>query len=132
MNTLKGKISAIEVNGSLTLVTANVDGIALKSIVIETPETAPYLKVGNAIKVLFKETEVIIGIGNISNISLQNRIPGKIASIEKGSLISKLTIKTKVGEITAVISTSAVELLNMLQGMEVTAMIKTNEILLSE
>ncbi len=132
MNTLKGKISAIEVNGSLTLVTANVDGIALKSIVIETPETAPYLKVGNAIKVLFKETEVIIGTGNISNISLQNRIPGKIASIEKGSLISKLTIKTKVGEITAVISTSAVELLNMLQGMEVTAMIKTNEILLSE
>ena len=132
MNTLKGKISNIEVNGSLTLVSVNVSGILLKSIVIETPETAPYLKVDNTIKVLFKETEVIIGRENISNISLQNRISGTIASIEKGTLVSKLTIKTKVGEIIAIISSSAVELLKAVPGLEVVAMIKTNEILLSE
>ena len=132
MNTLNGKISAIEVNGSLTSVAVKVNEIILKSIVIETPETVSYLKKGHDLKVLFKETEVIIGTGDTSNVSLQNKIPGSVISIEKGTLVSKITIESPVGNITAVISTSAVESLNLQKGQAVTAMIKTNEILLSE
>jgi molybdopterin-binding protein len=132
MNTLNGKISAIEVNGSLTSVAVKIGEITLKSIVIETPETVSYLEKGHDLKVLFKETEVIIGTGDTSNISLQNKIPGNVISIEKGTLVSKITIESKVGKITAVISTSAVESLNLEKGQAVTAMIKTNEILLSE
>ena len=132
MNTLNGKISAIEVNGSLTSVAVKVNEIILKSIVIETPETVSYLKKGHDLKVLFKETEVIIGTGDTSNVSLQNKIPGSVISIEKGTLVSKITIESPVGNITAVISTSAVESLNLRKTQRVTAMIKTNEILLSE
>ncbi len=132
MNTLQGQISNIEVNGSLALVTTKVNGIPFTSIVIETPETSSYLKLGNTIKVLFKETEVIITTGDVSGISLQNRVTGTIIQLEKGTLLSKITIGTTVGNITSVITTNAVEQLGIETNTSVTAMIKTNEILLSQ
>ncbi len=132
MNTLQGQISNIEVNGSLALITTKVNGIPFTAIVIETPETASYLKLGNTIKVLFKETEVIIATGDVSGISLQNRITGTIIQLEKGTLLSKITLGTTVGNITSVITTNAVEQLGIETNTSVTAMIKTNEILLSQ
>ncbi len=132
MNTLTGQISNIEVNGSLALVTTKVNGIPFTAIVIETPDTVAYLKTGNTIKILFKETEVIIATGDLPNISLQNRITGTIIQLEKGALLSKLTIGTTVGNVVSVITTKAVEQLKISTNTAVTAMIKTNEILLSE
>ena len=132
MNILTGQITALEVNGSLTLVTAKVDNVVFKSIVIETPQSASYLEVGREIKLLFKETEVIIASGTISNISLQNRITGSVSQIEKGTLLSRLTVRTPVGDIVSIITTKSVEQLKIIKGAKVTAMIKTNEITLSE
>jgi len=132
MNILTGQITALEVNGNLTLVTAKVDNVVFKSIVIETPQSASYLEVGREIKLLFKETEVIIASGTISNISLQNRITGSVSQIEKGTLLSRLTVRTPVGDIVSIITTKSVEQLKIIKGAKVTAMIKTNEITLSE
>src|SRR5665647_1430963 len=94
MNTLKGEIISIKVNGNLSLVTINVSDIIFKTIVIETPGTASYLKTGNKINVIFKETEVVIGKGLEHFVSLQNRLTGNIIGIENGALLSKLTIDT--------------------------------------
>ena len=132
MNILTGKITNLEVNGSLSLVSCLVNDLLFKAIVIETPETAAYLKKENSIKLLFKETEVIMATGDTSNISLQNKITGTVISIEKGKLLSQIVINSAVGTITSVITSGAVEQLNIEIGNEVTAMIKTNEILLSE
>ncbi len=132
MNTLSGQISNIEVNGSLALVTTKIHDVPFTAIVIENPETAPHLQVGNTINVLFKETEVIIAIGNPENISLQNKITGTIIQLEKGALLSKLTIGTAIGNIVSIITTKAVQQLHIEKGTTVTAMIKTNEILLSQ
>ena len=132
MNILTGKITNLEVNGSLSLVSCLVNDLLFKAIVIETPETAAYLKKENSIKLLFKETEVIMATGDTSNISLQNKITGTVISIEKGKLLSQIVINSAVGTITSVITSGAVEQLKIEIGKEVTAMIKTNEILLSE
>tara|TARA_R110000765_G_scaffold243995_1_gene346341 strand:+ start:29 stop:427 length:399 start_codon:yes stop_codon:yes gene_type:complete len=132
MNILTGKITNLEVNGSLSLVSCLVNDLLFKAIVIETPETAAYLKKENSIKLLFKETEVIMATGDTSNISLQNKITGTVISIEKGKLLSQIVINSAVGTITSVITSGAVEQLNIQVGNQVTAMIKTNEILLSE
>ena len=60
MNRLSGHISAIEISGSMSLVTIDIgQEIQLKSIIIETPETASYLVIGNEVLAIFKETEVI-------------------------------------------------------------------------
>ncbi|HEY8661558.1 MAG TPA: TOBE domain-containing protein [Hanamia sp.] len=132
MNTLKGEIISIKVNGNLSLVTINVSDIIFKTIVIENPDTASYLKTGNKINVIFKETEVVIGKGLEHFVSLQNRLTGNIIEIENGALLSKLTIDTPVGNIVAIITLDAVVQLKLQVGEIITAMIKTNEIMLSE
>jgi molybdate transport system regulatory protein len=132
MNIFKGAITSIRVSGSLSLAEINVSGILFKSIIIETPDTASWLKEGNEINVIFKETEVVIGKGPEHNVSMQNRIPGEILEIEKGALLSKLTISAAVGKIVAIITSSAVHQLQLQVGETVTAMIKTNEIMLSQ
>jgi len=131
MNIFKGKIEAVNVNGELSIITIKVKSISFTAIVIDTPVTAPYLKLGNPIKVIFKETEVIIGIGSVEGISLRNKLFGKVLSIESDNLLSKLIIQAKIGEITSIITSNSVKRLKIKIGTEVCAMIKTNELLLS-
>ena len=132
MNTFKGEIASIKVSGSLSLVEINVAGIFFKSIIIENRETAAWLEEGNDINIIFKETEVIIGKGTEHNVSMQNKIPGTICEIEEGALLSKLTVDTTVGKLIAIITSGAVHQLELQVGETVTAMIKTNEIMLSQ
>ncbi len=132
MNILKGNIESIAVNGDLSIVRVNVAGSVFSSIVIDTPETASFLKVNNEVKIIFKETEVIIGVGDMSGISLRNKMVGTVKSIDADILLSKLTLETPMGEITSIITSNAVEQLKIKPGMEVTAMVKTNELILSK
>lgn len=133
MNNLKGHITKIEVSGSLSLVSICInENITLKSIVIETPETALYLREGNSIQVLFKETEVVIGTLENHAISLQNRISGFVSEIAQGALISRVVVSSEVGNITAIISTNAIKQLEIHQDKKVMAMVKLNEIMLAE
>lgn len=108
-----------------------VSDIAFTSIVIETPETADYLKLGAPVKVMFKETEVIIGKSG-ADISLQNQIPVKVVAIEQGQLLSQLNLQYQGYHLCSIITTNAVKKLQLKPGVEVIAMIKTNEIMLSE
>ena len=133
MNSLKGHIKEVEVNGSLSLVTiALSDEIFFKAIIIETPETASYLSEGHLVKVLFKETEVVIGRDIKHLISLQNQIRGKIKRIERGLLLSNIIITTPAGDISSIITTNAADQLSLKEELTVYAMVKTNEIMLSE
>lgn len=132
MNILEGYIESIKVNGDLSVVKVNVQGSVFSTIVIDTPETASFLKLKNEVKVIFKETEVIIGVGDMSGISLRNKIKGTVTRIDQDVLLSKLTMHTAMGDITSIITSNAVEQLKIKTGMEVTAMIKTNEMILSK
>ena len=132
MNCLQGKVESLNIYDNLTLASIKVGDVMMKSIVIETPDTCPYLVKGKPIKVLFKETEVVIGKGENLAISLQNRFNCTIKHIEKGVLLSKLTLATQGTEIFSIITTNAVAQLELKEGQQVLAMIKTNEIMLSE
>lgn len=131
MNILSGTIKDLQVHGNLTLVKVVVSDITFTSIVIETPETAPYLSIGTPIKVMFKETEVIIGKSG-ADISLQNQIPVKVVSIEQGQLLSQLNLQYQEYTLCSIITSNAVKQLQLQPGVEVIAMIKTSEIMLSE
>ena len=130
MNILKGTIQNLSVSGNLTLLRIGVNDSLITAIVIDTPETSSNLKVNNPITVIFKETEVIIGKGDTSQISMRNQFKGVIKSVESKELLSKLTIDTSVGDITSIITSNAVKQLGLNIGVEVTAMVKTNEIML--
>ena len=91
-----------------------------------------YLGLGNRIQVIFKETEVIIAKGDTSAVSLQNQIKGQISRINKGDLLSKIEVNTNIGIVKSIITSNAVQQLELKEGEEVIAMIKSNEIMLAE
>lgn len=132
MNVLSGNIASVTPSGDLSLVKVNCSGILISVILIDTPDTVPYLKVEAPVQLMFKETEVIIGLGSAHDISLQNRLNGPVTSIEKGELLSKVTIQSEAGIISSVITTNAVNQLGLEVGTGACGMIKTNEIMLSE
>ena len=132
MNIIKGKISRIKVNGDLSIVKVDIGETTFSTILIDTPDTASYLKLENEVSVIFKETEVILGVGDMSGISLRNKLVGKVISIESDRLLSKVTIDTDLGPITSIITSNAVTQLKIVVGLEVSAMIKTNELMLSK
>ncbi len=132
MNRLEGHIEHLEVSGDLTLVTVLLSGdIRLKAIVIDTPKSAPYLEKKKKVAILFKETEVVIGNHSDHKVSLQNRILGSLESLEQGQLLSCLTIRTAAGNVRSTISTAAVLALKLKPGMQIMAMVKLNEVMLS-
>ena len=132
MNTVKGKIVDISVHGSLSLVRINVSGSLISSIVIDTPDSLEYLRIGQSIKAIFKETEVIIAPEDIGPISLQNRFVCEVLRIERGGLLSRIDMTSDLGQITSIITTRAVDEMGLKAGITVTAMIKTNEVMISE
>ena len=132
MNILKGLIKEIRVNGELSIVRIDVNGLLLSTIVIDTPETASFLKLGEPVTVIFKETEVILGIGDMKGISLRNKFKGRVVDLQSDELLSKVVVDTEVGLISSIITSNAVNQLKIELGSDVTAMVKTNEIQLSE
>lgn len=131
MNAVDGIIIAIKSSGSLSQVEVIAGKHKFKTVVIDTPETNDYLRLGHQVKLLFKETEVAIGIGDLSNISLQNRIFGTILKLELGELQGKVTLETTIGVVKSIITADAVEQLQLREGMDAVALIKTNEIMLT-
>ena len=130
MNRFKGIIKEIETSGSLSLVKVDVQDTLFSTIIIDTPETLTSLQLGHSVDVINKESEVELGKEPFQ-ISLQNRVPGNIKKIERNELLSKVELNTAIGMITALITTKAVLDLGLLDGEDATALIKTNEIMLS-
>lgn len=133
MNRLYGKIEEIQVSGHLSQVTVTLaGGLKVRAVVIETPETASYLCGGGAIGVLFKETEVILSLGEGCQTSLENKIPVRVETIEAGELLSRVALSCQAGPVTAVVGTRALSRLGLSPGREVYALIPSNEIMLTQ
>jgi molybdopterin-binding protein len=131
MNTLNGNITAIQSHEGISLVKIKSNNTIYTSIVLDTPETASYLKIGYAVKIIFKETEVIISKDFNPNISIQNRLHCTIESIKKGVLLSQINLNFGATIIKSIITTNACEQLQLLKNDTVLALVKTNEVSLS-
>ena len=105
MNKLKGKITNIESSEHISIVDIDVEGDLFSSVIIETPETADYLRIGNEIFILFKETEVSIGKALSGNLSLRNRLKSKIKTIKMGTVLTEIVLDYKEKDIISIITT---------------------------
>ncbi len=122
----------IETSGTLSMVTVGLSaGLEITAVVIETPESASYLRLGNTVSVLFKETEVVLATGPAGQIGIQNRFPGSVLSVEAGELLSKVSLQTPAGDLQAVLATAELDSLGLAAGDAVTILIKINEVMLS-
>lgn len=131
MNQFTGKIASIDAQGALRLYRVDLGyEIVFSAIVIQGNDKLEALQIGHTLSVVFKETEVVIATGQ-PEISLQNRILGTISRLDKGEVLSKLTLNTLIGELEAIITSNAVAQLNLELGNEVIALVKTNEVMLA-
>jgi len=128
VNKLIGKIVLIESTQHMSMVDIDVQGDVFSSIVLETPASASYLKQGNSVQILFKETEVSIGKNLTGLISLRNRFKGTIRRIEKSEILSKVFLNYQSQEIVSIISTRSVQKLGLIDGDAVEWLVKTNEV----
>lgn len=131
MNTLNGNITTIQSHEGISLVKVKSNDTIFTSIVLDTPETASYLQTGHSVKIIFKETEVIISKDSNPNISIQNRLQCTIESIKKGILLSQINLNFGETIIESIITTNACEQLQLEKNDAVLALVKTNEVSLS-
>jgi molybdopterin-binding protein len=131
MNVLKGHIEKLEIDGKLSLVFVRIADLLLQAIVIDTPSTNPKLAIANPVSLVFKETEAIVGSGDELAVSLVNKIPAAVRSIDQGKLLSKVTMDSEAGEIKATVTSQSIQELELKTGGSVTVMVKTNEMMLA-
>ncbi len=130
MNSINCIVDKVLQSGKVYQVELHGGELKFKVLILESDlaHTSP----GESLRLLFKETEVSIGKTADLEISLSNRIPGTIVSLEKGVLLSRVVLNSNVGEIHSIITSQSVERLNLEKGMEAVAYIKTNDVMLAK
>lgn len=131
MNIINGIISGIESHEGISLVKVQSQNVIFTSIVLDTPETSDYLKIENRVRIIFKETEVMISKDLNPNISIQNELLCRIESIQKGVILSQINLVYEHQTIKSIITRNACEQLDLKENDAVLALIKTNEVSLS-
>jgi len=131
MNKLSGKIINVKSDDHMSIVDMEVSGDVFKTIVIETPSSAAFLKIGTLLNIMFKESEVSLAKDLSGKISLQNKMMCIVKKINKGKLLSSITLDYKGNKISSIITTAAVEQLSLNVEDEVLALVKTNEIIIA-
>lgn len=132
MNQLRGRIVCIESNDHVSLVDVEISGDTFSAMLLETPESAPYLAIGNEVQVLFKETEVSLAKDLSGQISLRNRVHGTVRHIRSGAILSEVVIDYRGQPLTSIITTRSVKRLALSEGDRIEALIKANEVSLME
>lgn len=131
MNVLIGIITEIQSHEGISLVKVKAENFIFSSIVLDTPNSADYLKENKTVKIIFKETEVIISKDFNPEISIQNKFTCHIEFVKKGKILSQITLKINEHKIISIITTNACEQLNLQENDAVLALVKTNEVSLS-
>jgi molybdate transport system regulatory protein len=132
LNKLSGIIKTINSHQGVSLVDVEVANDSLAVLLLDTPLTASYLSLRNKVSLLFKESEVAISIKEPENLSIRNRLPCCIESLNNGKVITTLTLKYHETSLYALITARSAELLNLKVGDTVFALIKSTEISLAE
>ena len=130
MNTLSGVIYEIASHQDLTNFKVKVGNYEFDVLTINPNTAQPVHKIGDAVQLLFKETEVILGKGAQVN-SLPNQVETQVYAIEQGELLSRIKLNSEIGNLIAIIPSSAVEKLQLKAGDQIMAMVKTNEMMIS-
>ncbi|MBK8806749.1 MAG: tobe domain protein [Bacteroidales bacterium] len=128
MNKLEAKITQIQQSGAILLVDAEVDGQVFSALLIESATNPEWLQIGHSVNLVFKETEVSLAKNLAGTISIRNKMVCTVISINKGELLSKIEMKFNNYTIGSLITTRAVNALELIVNEEIIAMVKSNEI----
>lgn len=127
MNQLSGHISAVEIAGSIALVEVAVGERNYAATLIGAANEVASWSTGMPVTLMFKETEVSLAKQLSGLISMRNRIPATVISIECGRLLTRIGLDSDGHQISAVITTGSAQRLQLTVGDEVEGLVKANE-----
>lgn len=130
MNSLEGRVVAVQGNGHIALVDVAVGDEVYTATLLEDAGQAGYTRPGAAVTLLFKETEVALAKNLSGLISLRNRIPATVRAIERGAVLSAVSLDYRGTALSSIITTRAVDRLELQPGDAVEALVKANEMML--
>lgn len=127
MNRLPGRIAAIETCGSIALVDVEAVGLQLTATLVGAGALTDSWRPGMAVTLLFAETEVALAKNLSGLISMRNRLPGRIVALERGTVLTKVTLDIAGQRVVSVITTRSSHTLALQEGETVEALVKANE-----
>ncbi len=128
MNRLRGTVHRLQTSGEITHVEVRVADHVFHAVVLDAPETVPYLRVRAPVDVLFKESEVFLARPPLGPISTRNRFPGRVRRIVTGRILARVEIVSDVGVIESLVTRQAVEDLGLREGDNIIWLVKTTEV----
>ena len=128
MNKLSGVITQIQHSGAIILVDMDVDGHGFSALLIESVNQPDWLLTGNAVDLVFKETEVSLAKDLSGMISMRNRMKCRVIDLDRGALLSKVTMQFQNYQVVSAITSRSVDSLQIKIGDEVEALVKSNEV----
>ena len=131
MNKLPGKIISIETEGSIALVEVAVGELKLSASLLGNVEDLSCWYVNQDVQLLFNEMEVAIAKNLSGQISLRNRMSGKIIHLEMGKILTRiLFILDGNFTVSAVITSRSARALGLMLGDPIEGLVKSNEMTL--
>jgi molybdate transport system regulatory protein len=132
MNELAAHIVHIRQDDALAFIELDTAvGVRCCCVVIMGDTPAEAYRLGEAVTLVFKESEVAIAKGAEGMISLRNRFPGRIRRLKKGTILTQVFVDCKGAVISALISTRSADEMGLCEGEPVTALVKSTEMSLS-
>jgi molybdate transport system regulatory protein len=143
MNRLPGRIVGVERCGSIALVDVDAVGHQLTATLVGTEVNegagatgaagataaadTPGWQPGAQVLLLFAETEVALAKNLSGLISMRNRLRCRLVTLERGTVLTKVTLEVDGKTIVSVITTRSARTLQLAVGDIVEALVKANE-----
>ena len=128
MNKLPGKIIIVETEGSIALIEVAVGELRLSATLMGTAEDFLAWEMNQEVDLVFNEMEVAIAKSLSGQISLRNRLPGKVVGLEIGKVLARVVfIIDHTYLLSAVITRRSALKLELRLGDEIEGLVKSNE-----
>lgn len=122
MNILPSTITAVRTSAHMSILTVAVGDDSFHLLLAEVSDAL----IGTNVTLAFKETEVILS--KDSTITTANCGRATVQKIELGVVLSQITLLYHETTLTALVPTLTFELLDMVEGNEVSWMVQPSEI----
>ena len=127
MNTLTGHITAIETQGSVAIIDVAVGAQSFTATLLGSAVHFAEWKIGQVVRLLFKETEVALAKNLSGQISMRNRMPGVVTALDIGQVLTRVIFDMRGIMISSVITSRSARGLQLAIGDSVEGLVKSNE-----
>lgn len=125
MNRIPAVITSITSNGELFFV-ETLSGDTPFGILLF--QLNPTFSEGSPVWLLFKESEVSVACGFCGESSFSNVFPARVSAIKASTILVQVCLESGAGQVCSIFTTRALKRMALIEGKDVTVMIKASQI----